>query len=172
MAFFDVHDALTDLSHRLHEVGRGEEAEEVMWYPFRFMAQPDAALGFVDVPGEQRRARAWVDTGGWQTVLRFRKRNTGGGFREPFGAEIRVRYGLPRLGFNRQVRHLDGDEKRVWVRFGPPLFAYLQMKVPYSGYVTWGYVGAPGKVPDGPVRHLSLVPPSRDAGEHAAVQEP
>ena len=65
MGFFEVQDAVSDLSNRLHDVGLVAEADEATMNPFRFMAQPDARLGFVDVPGEQRRARAWVDTGGW-----------------------------------------------------------------------------------------------------------
>jgi hypothetical protein len=157
-ASLERHSAVTALASRLYAVGRTDEANRAMLDPFRFMALPHGDTGFFDVRGVQRRAHQWVETGGWQTLLRFRRTKTGGRFQEPLGTEIRVRYGLPRFGLDRQVQHLDGTEKRVWVRLGPPLFAYLQVKVPYSGHFTWAYIGAPGRVPDsGPVRatHVS-----------------
>jgi hypothetical protein len=81
----------------------------------------------------------FVTAGGWRTLETFFNASVVGVFRDPAGAQIKVRYGVGFFGFDRQRQTLDGDtDKRLDVGKGGSLArARMQMKVNHDTDVTY-----------------------------------
>ncbi len=90
---------------------------------------------------------ATVKKGDWRTLVSLWNADATTFFRDPAGAEIKVRYGLGIFGFDAQKQKLDGrNEKRLSVGGGSVAYARMQIRVPFDTTVAYVYCPS-GSVP-------------------------
>lgn len=83
-----------------------------------------------------------ISSGGWRTVESFWNVKGTAFFQAPAGAQIKVRYGIGWLGFDRQKQALDGVEyKKLVVGLGSLGFARMQIRVSQTADVTYDVYG-------------------------------
>lgn len=83
-----------------------------------------------------------IEAGDWRTVESFWNANGTAFFREPVNAEIKVRYGVGWLGFDRQKQTLNGREyKKLSIGTGSVAYARMQIKVRETVDVTYDVYG-------------------------------
>lgn len=79
-----------------------------------------------------------VTAGGWRTLEHFWNARGTAFFRQPAGAEIKVRYGAGWFGFDTQEQTLDGSTyEKLEVGPGSLVRARMQMRVPRDTNVTY-----------------------------------
>jgi hypothetical protein len=84
-----------------------------------------------------------ITSGGWRTVEFFWNAQGTAFFRQPIGAQIKVRYGKGWLGFDRQKQTLNGaDYKKLKVGSASVAYARMQIKVSQTTDVTYDVYGA------------------------------
>lgn len=81
----------------------------------------------------------FVTEGGWRTLETFFNASGVGVFKDPSGAQIKVRYGIGSFGFDRQKQTLNGEtDKRLDIGKGGSIArARMQMKVNQDTEVTY-----------------------------------
>lgn len=83
-----------------------------------------------------------IASGGWRTVESFWNARSTAFFRAPSGAQIKVRYGLGWLGFDRQKQTLNGsDYRKLEVGLVSLGYARMQVKVSQTIDVTYDVYG-------------------------------
>jgi hypothetical protein len=99
------------------------------------------AFGATDAQAGVSQRTSYVKSGDYRTLATLWNTSVTAEFQCPYGAKIRVRYGGGWLAVNRQVQTLDCQHaKRLSVGRFSTVVARIQMKVPESGYVNWGYI--------------------------------
>lgn len=84
---------------------------------------------------------SYVKAGDYRTLVTLWNTNATGVFRCPAGAKIRVKYGGGWFSYTRQNQTLNCEtDKRLSVGRWSVFVARMQIKVPVSQYVTWGYI--------------------------------
>lgn len=83
-----------------------------------------------------------IKSGDWRTVESFFNAAGTAFFRAPSGAQIKVRYGVGFLGFDRQKQTLNGTGfKKLSVGFGSIASARMQVSVSQTTEVTYDVYG-------------------------------
>jgi hypothetical protein len=101
---------------------------------FSAQASPNQA---VNASEEQFRTK-FVRAGDWRTLESFFNASGTGFFLHPAGAQIKVRYGVGFLGFDRQKQTLDGfNEKQLSVGAGSIAQARMQIRVSQDTWVNY-----------------------------------
>lgn len=83
-----------------------------------------------------------IVSGDWRTVESFWNARGTAFFKAPNGAQIKVRYGVGWLGFDRQRQTLNGTSyKKLEVGFGSVGYARMQVRVTTTTDVTYDVYG-------------------------------
>lgn len=86
----------------------------------------------------------FVTAGGWRTLESGWNISFGCRFRDPTGAQVRVRYGVGVFGWNEQRHTLNGSSITVIVNnLQSTLYAQVQMRVQQSSNVNYSYSTIP-----------------------------
>ncbi|HVE67741.1 MAG TPA: hypothetical protein VNB64_04075 [Solirubrobacteraceae bacterium] len=99
------------------------------------------AFGAADAQAGVFQQTSYVKSGEYRTLVKLWNTSAQAEFLCPAGAKVRVRYGGGWFAVNRQHRTLDcTTPQRVSVGKFSAVVARIQIKVPESGYVNWGYI--------------------------------
>lgn len=99
------------------------------------------AFGATDAQAGVSQRTSYVKSGDYRTLATLWNTSVTAEFQCPYGAKIRVRYGGGWFAVNRQNKTLDcTTAKRVSVGKFSAVVARIQIKVPESGNVNWGYI--------------------------------
>jgi hypothetical protein len=83
-----------------------------------------------------------ITSGGWRTVESFWNSRGTAFFRAPAGTQIKVRYGVGWLGFDRQKQSLNGTAyKKLEVGLGSVSYARMQVRGQQTTDVTYDIYG-------------------------------
>lgn len=81
-------------------------------------------------------------TSGWRTIETFWNAKGTAFFKVPAGAQVKIRYGIGWLGFDRQKQTLDGTNyKKLSVGIVSVAYARMQISVPSTTDVTYDAYG-------------------------------
>ena len=100
-----------------------------------------AVMGATDARADNIQRESYVTAGGYRTLATLWNVSRTAEFMCPAGAKIRVLYGYGWLSKSRQNQTLDcTTPKRLSIGSWSKIGARIQINVPESGYVLWGYI--------------------------------
>jgi hypothetical protein len=100
-----------------------------------------AGMGAATAQADSIPRESYVTSGGYRTLATLWNVNRKAEFQCPAGAKIRVLYGYGWLSFSRQEKTLDClTPKRLEIGTWSKIGARIQIKVPQTGIVRWGYI--------------------------------